>query len=447
MDRSLPYRALLTVALVATSATVGRARAQDPPTATPPARLADGLRADDVDVRRSAATRLQDADPTAKREALPTLIDLLMTEKDGQVRLAVLETVRSLGPDAAPAVPALVHTLRTRYGGQSLEESHQDYRSALALAAIGEPAVESLRELLNERKESVKAEVVMALGRIGPAARSAIPDLTPILGDPSERLRKEASLALGRIGAAAALIEASTHQDATTRSAAVDGLGRLASPDDRVHAALRARSGDDEATVRAAAIQALTRLPQAEATMGATLGQGLRDSDERVRRVSVNGLVERPTLLREMAGELETLLTGENHEVARLAAFLLGKAGAESAPRLLDALRIETSEVEPIAEALASLGRPVRDSLTLALDAPEPRVRRGAALALGRIRPLDPGVVETLTNGLDDPDREVRGAHLSALGSIGPRAVAAVPAIRALLRDESAEVRVQTVEI
>ena len=117
------------------------------------------------------------------------MIDRLMKEKDGQVRLAVLDAVTALGPDAAPAVPALVHTLRTDYGGQGQEESHQDYRSALALAAIGKPAVEGLRGLLKERKESVRAEVVMALGRIGPDAGAAVPDLVPLLGDKSERIR------------------------------------------------------------------------------------------------------------------------------------------------------------------------------------------------------------------------------------------------------------------
>ena len=81
--------------------------------------------------------------------------------------------------------------------------SHQDYRSALALAAIGKPAVEGLRGLLKERKDSVRAEAAMALGRIGPDAAAAVPDLIRLLGDKNERIGREASLALGRIGTAA----------------------------------------------------------------------------------------------------------------------------------------------------------------------------------------------------------------------------------------------------
>src|SRR5437762_2591977 len=149
-----------------------------------------------------------------------------MKEKDGQVRLAVLDAVTALGPEAAPAVPALVHTLRTNYGGQGKEELHQDYRSALALAAVGKPAVEGLRGLLTERKENVRAEAIMSLGRIGPGAEAAVDDLVPLLGDRSERIRREAAVALGRIGAASAgpLVAASTHDDAAIRARAVESL-------------------------------------------------------------------------------------------------------------------------------------------------------------------------------------------------------------------------------
>ncbi len=49
-----------------------------------------------------------------QHKALPAMIDRLMKEKDGQVRLAVLDALTALGPDAASAVPALVHTLRDR---------------------------------------------------------------------------------------------------------------------------------------------------------------------------------------------------------------------------------------------------------------------------------------------------------------------------------------------
>jgi HEAT repeat protein len=420
---------------------------QDRPASEPARSVIEDLRAGNVDVRRAAASRLRESDRGVQREALPILIDLLLTEKDGQVRLAVLDTVTTLGPDAAPAIPALVHTLKTDYGGQGKEELHQDYRSALALAAIGKPAVEGLRGLLGARKENVKAEVVMALGRIGPDAGSAIPDLLPLLGDKIDRIRMEASLALGRIGAAGPLIAASEHQDPAIRAQAVEGLGHLPAPDGQVQSVVLKCATDVDARVRAAAVKSLTRLPSSDEARLSVLGERLRDGDEQVRLAAVDGLVERPMILARLGSELESLLTAEDDQVARHAAFLLGKAGPDAAPRLLNALRQETSRIGTIAEALAQIGRPAVGPLTQALKAPEPRVRQGAALALGQIRPLLPGTVAKLTAGLDDPDREVKGAFLGAIGYLGPRAGESVPAIRALLRDGSPEIRVQAVEI
>ena len=214
-----------------------------------------------MEVRRNAANAVRMAGRDVQRKALPAMIDRLMTEKDGQVRLAVLDAVTALGPDAGAAIPALVHTLRTNYGGDGREESHQDYRSALALAAIGKPAVEGLRGLLKERKENVRAEVVMALGRVGPDAAAAVPDLVPLLGDKSERIRREASMALGKIGPAAVdpLIAASGRKEATIRAGAVEGLGHLAAPDDRAREAVLRCAHDAEPEVRAESVKSLAR--------------------------------------------------------------------------------------------------------------------------------------------------------------------------------------------
>ena len=210
-----------------------RGTAQDGPAPDRAESLIENLHAKNVDVRRRRGDQIRMSDRNVQRQALPVMIDLLMKEKDGQVRLAVLDALTALGPDAASAVPALVHTLRTDFGGQGQEASHQDYRSALALAAIGKPAVEGLRGLLKERKESVRAEVDHGPGADRARREAAVPDLIPLLGDKNERIRREASLALGRIGTAAVepLIAASAHKDVIIRAGAVESLGYLSAPD------------------------------------------------------------------------------------------------------------------------------------------------------------------------------------------------------------------------
>ena len=88
------------------------------------------------------------------------------------------------------------------------------------------------------------------------------------------------------------------------------------------------------------------------------LKETLRDPDEQVRLAAVDLLVGRRPLLASLAPELEELLTAKDDGVARHAAFLLGQSGPDATPRLLDALRREESRIDPIAEALAPIGRP-----------------------------------------------------------------------------------------
>lgn len=426
-----------------------RSHAQEGPPPAPAESLLKDLRAENVDVRRASAAKLRMSGADVQRAALPVLIDLLMKEKDGQVRLAVLDTVTALKQDAAPAIPALVHTLRTNYGGQGREESHQDYRSALALAAIGKSAVESLRDLLKERKESVRAEVVMALGRIGPDAESAVPDLIPLLGDKNERIRQEASRTLGRIGKAAVapLVAAAAQPDVNVRAQAVESLGQFPAPNEQVQRILLDSMHDAAPAVRAAAVGALARFAMPDETVLPVLKENLRHEDEQVRLAVVNVLVARRALLPPMADELESLLTAKDDGVSRHAAFLLSKLGSDTAPRLVRSLPKEGSRVEQIAESLAQLGRPVVKLLTEASQSPEPRVRQGAVLALGQVRPLPPGVVQTLTVGLKDPDVNVKAASLTAIGYLGARAEESAPAVRAMLKDESSAIRIQAIAI
>jgi HEAT repeat protein len=438
---SLPLLAIALCGLFAERGTSAEAPAPDA--------LIKNLKASDVEVRRAAALTVRNSDRSVQRGALPVLIEMLMKEKDGQVRLAILDAVTMLGRDAEPAVSALVHTLKSDYGGQGREESHQDYRSALALAAIGKPSVEALSGLLKERKENVRAEAAMALGRIGPDAAAAVPALIVVLPDKSERVGHEAANALGRIGKPAVepLITALANASPTVRARAVESLGLAAPGDGQVRAAVLMGTHDASPEVRAAALRSLPGLALSDNILLPILAEGLANDDERVRMAVVNLVVARRPLLAAMAPDLETLVADKNEGVSRHAAFLLGRLGPEAAARLLKALRDKRTRIEQLAAALAEIGRPVAAQLVRELESAEPRVRRGAALALGQIRPLAPGVVPKLTAGLGDPDRDVRATFLTAVGMLGPRAGEAMPDVRKLLKDEAGAVRLQAIDV
>ena len=411
--------------------------------------MIENLQAKTVDVRRIAAIALRTADRAVQQKALTAMIDRLAKEKDGQVRLAVLDALTAMGRDAEPAVAALVQTLRTDLGGGGEEALHQDYRSALALAAIGKPAVEGLRSLLKEKKVSVRAESAMALGRIGKDAEAAIPDLVGLLGDKNERIGREAPLALGRIGTAAtdALLSAAGHKDPSVRASAVTGLGYLPGASSKVQEAVIKCARDEATEVRSHAVIALARLKVSDDVLLPIINEDLRHDDERVRLAAVSVLLERRALLSRAAPELESLLTAESGGVSRHAAFLLARIGPKAAPLLLGSLKDKRSRIEQIAEALAMIGKPIGASLYLAVKSPEPRVRRGAALALGQTRPVARDTVRILTAGLNDTDNDVRAAFLAGISYLGPRAGESVPAVRALLGDKSPAIRLHAVRV
>ncbi|QDV32590.1 HEAT repeat domain-containing protein [Tautonia plasticadhaerens] len=423
---------------------------QEPPETVRAAELMADLRRPDgpVDLRRDAAKALFASDRETQVAALPALIESLRDEEDGQVRLIVLDIVTALGPNAEPAIPALVHTLQSDYGGRRREETHQDYRSALALAAIGAPAVEALRGLLGEDRENVRAEAAMALGRIGPDASPAVPDLIPLLGDERDRIAREAATALGRIGpdAVGPLIEAATEGNDDARPLAVEALGRVEDPDDRVRLAILDHLDDPSPGVRAAAGAALGRLDLPEEQLRALLDTLLRDPGEGIRLEAAGVLADRPGLIPDLVPTLTSMLGSGDEEAARVASYLLTSLGPEATPVLVDALRVADSPVGPIADALAEVGRSAPGTLARAIEDPDPRVRRGAALALGRMRPASPEAVPLLLSSLRDGDPDVRVDVLAALVDLGPRARSAVPAVREALGDESAGIRLWALE-
>ena len=304
-------RAVLATLMCGPLATGGSA--QDAKNSDQAGSLIENLHAPNVEARRNAAVALRTAGRAEQQKALMAMIDRLAKEKDGQVRLAVLDVLAALGSDAAPAVPALVQTLKTDLGGGGAEASHQDYRSALALAAIGKPAVDGLRGLLKEKKPGVRSESAMALGLIGKNAEPAIPELVAMLEEKSERTGREASLALGQIGAAAVepLSRAAAHKDPSVRAWAVAGLGYLTEPTDKVREIVIKCANDDAAVVRSQAVTALMRLQVADDVLMPIISRNLRHDDEQVRLAVVAVLLERRGCYRDRRRSLSSLLTGQ----------------------------------------------------------------------------------------------------------------------------------------
>jgi len=422
-----------------------------PPDAAIVRELTVGLSNPDVDARRAAAKAVSEAAKDVRVSLLTQLRESLRTEKDGQVRLLVFESITAMGADAAPAAPELVHSMRTSFGGSRTEKLHQDYRAAIALASIGEPSVQALKDLLTsaDTKENVRAEALMALGKIGKPAAAAIPAIVPFLGHESGRLRQEAITALGSIGEAAlpALKAAFETDNVRIRAAAISAIGRSNPKTPSAVDSVTASVQDPAIEVRVAAIESLGMTDLPADRLLAIYRNVMEDENPEAVRIAIKGLVSRPELVRSLQADLLRILETGNPETASVAAIAIAQMDNDAIDPLLSALAAKSSPIEAIAEALLVLGRPASPKLAEALKAKNPRVRQGAALATGKIRPLAPETPGRLAEGLKDPDKDVRGAFLKALGDLGPRAGAVVPAIRALLSDADPAIRIQAVNV
>jgi hypothetical protein len=148
-------------------------------------------RAELDDLVRAAVTRsLEDREPRIQRKALrllpfvyragpsPEMVGRLVGVLDARpdrTCFAAISLLASIGPPAAPAVPALLRLLRGTYPGKG------DLHAKPAPPPI------------------LRRRVPFALGSIGPQAGAAIPALIELLADPCAAVRRNAAWALGRV--------------------------------------------------------------------------------------------------------------------------------------------------------------------------------------------------------------------------------------------------------
>jgi HEAT repeat protein len=180
------------------------------------------------------------------------------------VRQFAAASLEELGPAAKEAIPALEQTLK----------SEQDLgiciTAASALAAIGPEAVPVLVSALAVAVYDKQWAILHGLGKLGPAARQAVPVLMKILQKEVLHdfleVRSEAAESLGKIGPGAgpavpALIEALRDKDWVVRSHAAEALGEIGLHAwDAVGSALSDAQNDENEWVRQAAGRALAKV-------------------------------------------------------------------------------------------------------------------------------------------------------------------------------------------
>lgn len=184
--------------------------------------------------RRRAALEILTSIGVAAKDAVEPLIALL-GNADPELRGEAAAVLAAIGPEAAPAVPSLQQTLASdaspaglRYATayalgrigpaakpcldqlMKFSTSEDDFLATVAIWAtlkinpgetsMFEVAIPRLRKALRSERQLVRLEAAVALGDIGPAARSAVPILELVAeDDPLPVVRDAAEEALKKI--------------------------------------------------------------------------------------------------------------------------------------------------------------------------------------------------------------------------------------------------------
>ncbi len=369
--------------------------------------------------------------------AVPALTELL-TDKDAGIRLAAIQTLREIGPEAKMAVPALTSLLKNR---------DVQCEAASALGRIGpdaKTAVPALIELLTEAED--RRDAAEALGRIGPDAKAAVPALTKTLTDQDTSVREAAAWALGKMGRGAETsvpVLAELLKDKDVRWDAALALGRIGPAASAAVPALTELLNDKDHWPEPAS--ALARIGPAAKAAVPTLTELLKDKDRQWSAASALAGIgpEAKSAIPVLAGLLRE--KDEDDGSRQHFASVLVKIGPTSIPAFMELLNDQDEQMRSLAIwGLGEIGPEANTAvpaLTALLKEKNESVRQAAARALGEIGPQAQMAVPALTELLQDKDVLLRWVAAKALGEIDLEAKSSAPALTKLLKDKNREVR------
>jgi HEAT repeat protein len=373
--------------------------------------------------------------------AVPALIEAL---RHGQFKNEAVEALVQIGSGADVTVPILIERYlkrgcqhRTGMGAFVVDDSMEE-----SLVRIGGPAVPALLEVLNGPDRDMRVCAAAVLGKIGPAARAAVPALIRTIEHPdTDRqaviLRSFAISALGQIGseARAAVPVLNRHLDEALPHLSPDwhhlGFDDATAAGVRLRYDLRRRVAFDVAT----ALDGIGAPPVRK-----LLDMFLRTGDPLV----AHQLACLGSRAREATPSLRGALSDKRLQVRIFAAVALAHiepSATGSIPVLIEGLNhldeMPRVVVREVPRALARLGPKARPALPTLIglvhkECDDPQV----CLALVQIDLEGKDCVPALISALDHVDFHVVDASANCLGLLGPRASNAVPAlVAAMTRD------------
>ena len=370
-------------------------------------------------VRYEAALGLQAFGELA-RPAVGKLGDLAAEANatDLEARIAAVEALGKLGPDAAEAVPKLVRVFAEPAIRHTPADRHLQLRLAViaTLGAMGEAAGEAVPELVKllapDRYERIYA--AYALGKMGAAAKPAIPELLAQTDNENKDFSHftSAMAELGDVMRPSIVADLESGEERRQVRAlhtlmCMKEKGAFALPQ------VRKSMKSPVALVRENSIDAIMRTGPAGDAAIPELELALTDPLARVRYVAAQAIVERkPEHVTARESLIEMLDDEEMCPHAMTGLWSVGKHGTKAIPKLEELIKKDNPYLR------------VRAAVTLWMVHPESKIA--------------PAVVREM---LKHKDPEVRGSAAALVGRVGASAEPILDLLRAMLHDEDGSVQ------
>ncbi len=452
----------------------------------------EALKDRNVHVRAGAAYHLRAFGPDV-RFVVPALVQALNNPTGAR---EAVHALGELGPAAADAIPYLV---------EYCQRNPYDATAADALVKMGPEAVPAVIDSLRRPGEH-QDQMIQVLGRMGPAAKDAIPVLAAIFQKDRTTLRQHAAQALGQMGSEArsalpALIRGLADNDSHIRFQTGLALLRIDPSNAEARPVLARFLPDDDALVGLEAAAMLARTdPGDSAAIEYLMAMVQRPGPHRGKAAQALG-----DLGSEAKSVVRTLIDSVLDDLNADAALALVRIDPDRAlPVLLEAEREGgRAGMEAVLPALEQLGPKARDvapDLVELLRHPRPyppsqaghpprgqgetdketgrqgdkenpsspvslspclpvslsqggqgggigrdRLHERTAVLLARLDPLQ--AVPFLVQGLRGEASSSRYPYYEALKELGPEAAPAVPELIELLKNPDGSVRSRAVSL
>jgi HEAT repeat protein len=396
---------------------------------------------EDLDIAQLAAeqvSRLSVIPPAA----IPTLIAALDRD-DHQVRTAAATALGRAGSTSGrEAAAALAEVLKkafaTPYNPTTAYDPKPQEKYWEALRRIGEPATESLTELLAQEHPIMRASAARTLGEIGRAAQAAAPNLKKVLTDEYGFVAIEAACALCRIGAgepeAIELLKRAMDLPNRLAQQAIEAIPRLGEAGQPLIPLALQKLSSENPAARYAALEVLSRLDRKETVSHLeAVARLLSDKEASIRARAAEVIGRIGPQAAPAAESLGKALAAETNERVRHrlveTVIALEAAAKPAVPALLPLLANKSlpAHLRPQLPSLLALadpdGKPTVAALITASSDTDQSVRLAAIDALGRLEPMSAEALQRLVAlAKTDPRWPIRQAAFRSLAHAGPHA-------------------------